>query len=43
MNNGMIVREVDRFRHWFEVTGITVPTPHPISPSTIYRRLLEEL
>jgi len=43
MNNGMIIREVDRFRHCFDVTGITVPTPHPMSPSTIYRRLLEEL
>jgi 2-oxoglutarate ferredoxin oxidoreductase subunit alpha len=43
MNNGMIIREVHRFRHLFRVSGITVPTPFPISPSTIYRRLLEEL
>ena len=43
MNNGMIIREVDRFRHCFSVSGITVPTPFPISPSTIYRRLIEEL
>lgn len=43
MNNGMIIREVKRFRDRFRVAGITVPTPFPISPSFIYRALLEEL
>ncbi len=43
MNNGMIVREVCRFQHCFDVTGITVPTPHPLSPATIYHRLIGEL
>ena len=43
MNNGMIIREVNRFGDRFSVAGITVPTPFPISPSTIYRELIEEL
>jgi 2-oxoglutarate ferredoxin oxidoreductase subunit alpha len=43
MNNGMLIREVERFRHRFSVTGITVPTPVPLRPSAIYRRLREEV
>jgi 2-oxoglutarate ferredoxin oxidoreductase subunit alpha len=43
LNNGMMIREVERFRHRFNVTGITVPTPVPLRPSDIYRRLLEEV
>jgi 2-oxoglutarate ferredoxin oxidoreductase subunit alpha len=43
LNNGMMIREVERFRHRFRVTGITVPTPVPLRPSVIYRRLLEEI
>ena len=43
LNNGMLIREVERFRHRFRVSGITVPTPVPLRPSEIYRRLLEEI
>jgi 2-oxoglutarate ferredoxin oxidoreductase subunit alpha len=43
MNNGMLIREVERFRHRFRVAGITVPTPVPLRPSEIYQRLLEEI
>jgi len=43
MNNGMLIREVERFRHRFRVAGITIPTPMPLRPSQIYQRLLEEV
>jgi 2-oxoglutarate ferredoxin oxidoreductase subunit alpha len=43
LNNGMLIREVERFRHRFNVAGITVPTPVPLRPSEIYHRLLEEI
>ena len=43
MNNGMMVREVERFRHRFTVSGITVPTPIPLRPSYIEERLCSEL
>jgi 2-oxoglutarate ferredoxin oxidoreductase subunit alpha len=43
LNNGMLIREVERFRHRFSVSGITVPTPVPLRPSEIYRRLLKEI
>jgi 2-oxoglutarate ferredoxin oxidoreductase subunit alpha len=43
MNNGMLIREVERFRHRFEVAGITVPTPVPLRPRQIYKRLLKEI
>lgn len=43
LNNGMLIREVERFRHRFSVAGITVPTPVPLRPSVIYHRLLEEI
>jgi 2-oxoglutarate ferredoxin oxidoreductase subunit alpha len=43
LNNGMLIREVERFRHRFSVAGITVPTPVPLKPSVIYQRLLEEI
>jgi len=43
MNNGMLIREVERFRHTFEVTGITVPTPLPLTPSTLYKYLCQEV
>ena len=43
LNNGMLIREVERFRHRFSVAGITVPTPVPLRPSEIYHRLLEEI
>jgi 2-oxoglutarate ferredoxin oxidoreductase subunit alpha len=43
LNNGMLIREVERFRHRFKVAGITVPTPVPLKPSEIHRRLLEEI
>jgi 2-oxoglutarate ferredoxin oxidoreductase subunit alpha len=43
LNNGMLIREVERFRHHFSVAGITVPTPVPLRPSEIYHRLLEEI
>ena len=43
LNNGMLIREVERFRHRFSVAGITVPTPVPLRPSVIYHRLIEEI
>ncbi len=43
LNNGMLIREVERFRHRFCVSGITIPTPVPLRPSEIYRRLLKEI
>jgi len=43
MNNGMLIREVERFRHRFRVAGITIPTPMPLRPTQIYQRLLEEV
>ena len=43
LNNGMLIREVERFRHRFSVTGMTIPTPVPLRPSKIYQRLLEEI
>lgn len=43
MNNGMLIREVERFRHTFEVAGITVPTPLPLPPSTLYKYLRQEV
>jgi 2-oxoglutarate ferredoxin oxidoreductase subunit alpha len=43
MNNGMLIREVERFRHRFSVVGITEPTPVPLKPSDIYRRMLKEV
>ena len=43
LNNGMLIGEVERFRHRFSVAGITVPTPVPLKPSEIYHRLLEEI
>jgi hypothetical protein len=43
LNNGMLIREVERFRHRFRVSGITVPTPVPLRPGEIYQRLLEEI
>jgi 2-oxoglutarate ferredoxin oxidoreductase subunit alpha len=43
LNNGMLVREVERFRHHFRVAAITVPTPVPLRPSQIYDHLLKEI
>jgi 2-oxoglutarate ferredoxin oxidoreductase subunit alpha len=43
LNNGQLIREVERFRHRFSVAGITVPTPMPLQPSEIYQRLQEEI
>ncbi len=44
MNYGMVIREVQRFRHLgFEVTGILIPTTIPFSPSFIYKKLLKEV
>lgn len=43
MNNGMIIREVERFRHYFDVTGITAPTTFPLEPTYIFDRLLKEV
>ncbi|MFX1366338.1 MAG: 2-oxoacid:acceptor oxidoreductase subunit alpha [Promethearchaeota archaeon] len=43
MNNGMIIREVQRFRHLFTVSGITIPTTIPFSPKFIYKKLMEEV
>lgn len=43
MNNGMIIREVQRFRHLFTVSGITIPTTIPFSPKFIYEKLMKEV
>ncbi|MFX1594594.1 MAG: 2-oxoacid:acceptor oxidoreductase subunit alpha [Promethearchaeota archaeon] len=43
MNNGMIVREVQRFRHLFTVSGITIPTTRPFSPKFMYQKLMREV
>ncbi|KKN38102.1 hypothetical protein LCGC14_0756920 [marine sediment metagenome] len=43
MNNGMLIREVQRFRHLFEVSGITIPTPIPFSPKFIFDRVIKEV
>ena len=43
MNYGMLIREVQRFRHLFEVSGISIPTVIPFSPKLIYQRLLKEV
>ncbi|MFX1419571.1 MAG: 2-oxoacid:acceptor oxidoreductase subunit alpha [Promethearchaeota archaeon] len=43
MNNGMIIREVQRFRHLFNVSGITIPTTIPFSPKFIYEKLMKEV
>ncbi len=43
MNNGMLIREVQRFRHLFEVSGINIPTPIPFSPKFIFDRVIKEV
>jgi 2-oxoglutarate ferredoxin oxidoreductase subunit alpha len=43
MNNGMIIREVQRFQHLFTVSGITIPTTIPFSPKFIYKKLMKEV
>jgi 2-oxoglutarate ferredoxin oxidoreductase subunit alpha len=43
MNYGMLIREVQRFRHLFEVSGISIPTVIPFSPKFVYQRLLREV
>jgi 2-oxoglutarate ferredoxin oxidoreductase subunit alpha len=43
MNYGMMIREVERFRHLFNVSGISIPTITPFSPKFIYERLKKEV
>jgi 2-oxoglutarate ferredoxin oxidoreductase subunit alpha len=43
MNYGMVIREVERFRHLFKVSGITIPTIIPFSPSFLYENLKKEV
>jgi len=43
MNYGMVVREVQRFRHLFDVSGISIPTVIPFSPKFLYKKIKEEL
>ena len=43
MNYGMIIKEVQRFRHLFKVSSIAVPTTIPFSPKYLYTRLKEEV
>ena len=43
MNYGMVIREVQRFRHLFEVSGISVPTVIPFSPKFLYKKIMEEI
>ena len=44
MNYGMVIREVERFRHYgFAVSGINIPTTIPFSPRFIYEEILKEV
>ena len=43
MNYGMVVREVQRFRHLFDVSGISIPTVIPFSPKFLYKKIKEEI
>lgn len=43
MNYGMIIREVQRFQHLFEVSGINIPTTIPFSPKFIYKQVIKEV
>ncbi len=43
MNNGMVIREVQRFQHLFSVSGINIPTTIPFSPKFIYEKLMREI
>jgi 2-oxoglutarate ferredoxin oxidoreductase subunit alpha len=43
MNYGMMIREVERFRHLFNVSGINIPTIVPFSPKFIYERVKKEV
>lgn len=43
MNYGMLIREVQRFRHLFEVSGISIPTTIAFPPKFLYQRLLKEV
>ena len=43
MNYGMVIREVQRFRHLFDVSGISIPTVIPFSPKFLYKKIMEEL
>jgi 2-oxoglutarate ferredoxin oxidoreductase subunit alpha len=44
MNYGMVIREVERFRHLgFDVAGILIPTTIPFSPTFIHKELLKEV
>jgi len=44
MNYGMVIREVERFRHLgFSVSGICIPTTIPFSPSFIYEEIIKEM
>ncbi len=43
MNYGMLIREVQRFRHLFEVSGISIPTTIAFTPKFLYQRLLKEV
>ena len=43
MNYGMIIREVQRFQHLFEVCGISIPTIIPFSPKFMYEKVIKEV
>ncbi len=43
MNQGRMLREVERFRHYFEVVGICKPTTFPMSPSFLYEQIRKEV
>ncbi len=43
MNQGRILREVERFRHYFDVVGICKPTTFPMSPSYLHERIVKEV
>ena len=43
MNYGMLIREVQRFQHLFEVSGISIPTVIPFAPKFLYKRMLKEV
>ena len=44
MNYGMVIREVERFRHLgFDVSGMLVPTTIPFTPKFIYDGIVKEM
>lgn len=43
MNQGKMLKEVERFRHYFDVVGICRSTTFPMSPSYLHERIMKEV